>query len=53
MTKLFSFIGATLGGYVGWWIGARAGFMTAFLLSMVGTGFGMYYGKRAADHWLG
>ena len=31
----------------------NATFMTAFLLSIVGTGFGMYYGKRAADHWLG
>ena len=53
MTKVFGFIGATLGSSLGWWIGQREGFMTAFLLSIVGTGFGLYFGRRAADQWLG
>jgi hypothetical protein len=25
---------------------------TAFAVSMVGTGVGLYYGRRAAQHWL-
>lgn len=53
MTKLFGFIGATVGSSLGWWLGQRAGLMTAFLLSTVGAGIGLYFGRRAADQWLG
>jgi uncharacterized membrane protein YeaQ/YmgE (transglycosylase-associated protein family) len=53
MTKLFGFIGATVGSSIGWWIGQRAGIMTAFMLSIVGTALGLYLGRRAADQWLG
>ncbi len=53
MSKLFALIGATVGGAVGWWLGARVGFMTAFVLSLVGTGFGMYAGGRIAREYLG
>jgi len=52
MTKLFVFIGATIGGWVGWAVGAPVGMFTAFAVSMVGTGVGMYYGRKAAQHWL-
>ena len=48
MTKLMGFLGATIGGYVGWALGARFGVMTAFMLSMVGTGLGIYVGRRIA-----
>jgi len=48
MGKLFSFLGATIGGYAGWFLGAKVGFMTAFVLSIVGTGIGIYYGRRLA-----
>jgi uncharacterized protein YcfJ len=51
MTKLFGFIGATVGGYLGWWIGAPVGTMTAFTISMVGSGAGMYVGRRVASHY--
>jgi hypothetical protein len=51
MTKLFAFLGATTGSYAGWWCGARVGFMTAFMLSMVGTGAGIYWGRKLAQHW--
>jgi hypothetical protein len=44
VTKLLSFVGATIGSYAG----SRFGFMTAFMLSMVGTGIGMYVGRRYA-----
>ena len=48
MGKLFSFLGATIGGYAGWFLGAKIGFMTAFMLSIAGTGIGIYYGRRLA-----
>jgi hypothetical protein len=48
--KLFAFLGATVGGYAGWAIGAPVGMMTAFFGSMVGTGVGIYAGRRLAQH---
>jgi hypothetical protein len=51
MTKLFVFTGATVGGYVGWWLGANIGFMTAFMLSMVGTGGIRHVGNRVAHNY--
>jgi len=53
MGRLFGFIGMTIGGYVGWWAGAPVGMMTAFMLSMVGTGIGLYAGRRVARHYEG
>ena len=51
MTKLLGFVGATVGGYAGWAVGALAGPFTAFVVSMIGTGFGMYWGRRLAHHF--
>jgi uncharacterized membrane protein YeaQ/YmgE (transglycosylase-associated protein family) len=54
MTKLLGLVGATAGGAIGGWIGAQlGGTMTAFVLSMVGTGAGMYGGARIARHYWG
>ena len=52
MNKLLAFIGATAGGYLGWWLGAFVGTMTAFMLSMVGTGLGMWFGARVAREYV-
>lgn len=40
-----------MGSYVGWWLGAFVGVMTAFIVSMVGTGIGIYAGRRVAQHY--
>ena len=48
MTKLLVFLGATIGGWVGWYLGAPFGFFSAFVVSMIGTGVGMYAGRRIA-----
>ena len=48
MSKLLAFVGATIGGALGWWLGARVGMMTAFFLSVVGTAAGVYVGRRIA-----
>ena len=49
---LLGFTGATLGGAIGWWVGARVGTMTAFLLSVIGTAAGVYLGARFARQYL-
>ena len=51
MMKLYGFLGATVGSYAGWYLGSLMGFMTAFMLSMVGTGLGIYAGRRVAQHY--
>jgi hypothetical protein len=52
LSKLLAWVGATLVGALGWWAGARAGMFTAFVLSMVGTGVGLYLGRRMAEYLL-
>lgn len=51
MSKLFMLIGSTIGSYAGWWMGAHIGMMTAFAVSMVGTGAGIYYGRQLAQRY--
>ena len=53
MNKLVGFIGATIGSYAGWALGARFGTMTAFMLSIVGTALGIYAGRRVVQDMLG
>ena len=51
MSKLLAWVGATILGAIGWWAGeALEGMFTAFVLSMVGTGLGLYLGRRMAAH---
>ena len=51
MTRLYTLVGTALGSYAGWWLGAQVGLMTAFLLGIVGTGAGFYFGRRIAQHY--
>jgi hypothetical protein len=44
VNKLMGFLGMTVFGWLGWWLGAFVGIFTAFVLSMVGTGFGLWAG---------
>ena len=46
MTKLLVLVSTTIFSAVGWSLGARIGPMTGFILSMVGFGVGMWYGRR-------
>jgi hypothetical protein len=48
MKKLLVLVYSTVGSAAGWWLGARVGIMTAFVLSMVGLGFGIWAGARHA-----
>lgn len=49
MSKLLMLLGSSVGGAIGWWLGARVGIMTAFFLSVLGTGVGLYVGRRLAE----
>ena len=49
VTSFTSFVFAT----AGWWLGEQfGGIMTAFMVSMVGTGIGIYAGKKVVDLWM-
>lgn len=52
MNKLLGFLGMTIGGWLGWAAGAPFSVVLAFVLSMVGTGAGLYAGRRLAQEWF-
>ena len=47
-----SFVGATLGGAAGWWLGSRVGIMTGFIVSTLGTAVGVYFVRRWLREYL-
>jgi hypothetical protein len=49
MQKLVVMLGMTVGGYVGWAIGAPAGVFAAFVVSMIGSGAGVYAARLLLD----
>ena len=51
MSKLLAFVGATVGGWLGWFLGAPIGIFSAFAVSMIGTGIGLYAGRELAKRW--
>ncbi len=55
MTKLFIFIGTTVGGYALWALGDALdlGFMTSFILSGIGSILGVYAGWKIAQKIAG
>ena len=52
MTKLCMFVGMTVFGWIGWWLGAQIGFTTAFVLSGVASMAGIYVGWRIDRDYL-
>jgi hypothetical protein len=50
-TRLLGFVGAMAGSALGWWAGEKVGIMTAVILSAIGTGVGIYAGRRLARHY--
>jgi uncharacterized membrane protein YeaQ/YmgE (transglycosylase-associated protein family) len=50
---MLGFIGATLGGWLGWAVGSPLGFTGAFFVSIVGTALGVYAANRFNRHFLG
>ena len=52
MKRLFNLIGMTMGGWLGWALGAPISIFTAFMVSMVGTGLGLYAALRITKRLL-
>lgn len=52
MERLLDFIGMLIGGWLGWALGARLSFFTAFMLGIVGTGLGLYAARRFGSKYL-
>lgn len=52
MRKLCIFIGMTVLGWIGWWLGAKVGFVTGFALSGIGSMAGVYVGWRIHRDYL-
>ena len=46
MKRLLDMIGITIGGWIGWAAGAPVSIFTAFIVSMVGTGVGLWATRR-------
>lgn len=46
MKRLLDLIGMFVGGWLGWMAGAAISFFTAFVVSIVGTGLGLYAIRR-------
>ena len=52
MTKLLGIVGVTAGSWLGWALGARLSLTAAVLLSIIGTGLGLYLGRRIAQDYF-
>jgi hypothetical protein len=52
MKKLLIIISISIGGWIGWWIGKYVGTMTAYLLSVVGSAAGLYFGKKIMTDFM-
>lgn len=53
MRGIFATLGTFLVGSAGWAVGQLAGLGAAVVLSAIGSGVGMYYGRKLFDEWLG
>lgn len=43
---------ASVGGAIGWWLGAFAGGAMAFIVSLFGTAAGVYFARRFVAQYL-
>ncbi len=53
MRGIFGTMGVFVAGTLGWAVGERVGLGTAVILSAVASGFGLYWGRKLFDQWLG
>ena len=52
MKGFLNLFGMSVGGWIGWALGAQVSIFTAFIVSMVGTGVGLFYTQRAIKRLL-
>lgn len=53
MRGILATLGTFLVGSLGWAIGQHVGLGTAVVLGAIGSGVGLYWGRRLFDEWLG
>jgi hypothetical protein len=53
MKMIFGWIGIFALGSLGWWLGDFLGLLPAVMLSAIGSGAGLYWGRKLFDRWLG
>ena len=46
MKRILNFIGMSAGGWIGWIVGAWLSLFTAFIVSVIGMGVGLYAVNR-------
>ena len=51
MTRAIVGISTFVLSSLGWYAGSAIGLFTAFTLSVVGTGLGIYFGRQLAERW--
>jgi hypothetical protein len=52
VSKILGLFGLTAGGWIGWTIGMWLSFGAAIFLSALGTGIGLYIGRRIAREYF-
>lgn len=52
MRAFLGFFASALFSAFGWWLGTRVDLASAVVLSAVGAGVGLYWGRRFYDEWL-
>jgi hypothetical protein len=52
MKGMLGFLGMTVFGWVGWWLGMFVGITTAVVLSAVASGAGLYFTRKLAERYL-
>lgn len=53
MKPILVLLGSSLGGWAGWWLGEHFGMMTGFMVSLVGTGLGVYAARWFIREYAG
>lgn len=52
MKKIIAITGMMMGSYLGWWLGEKVGLVTAYILSTIGAGIGLYAARVWAKNLL-
>ncbi|NIP59798.1 MAG: hypothetical protein GWO17_18010 [Gemmatimonadetes bacterium] len=52
VNKLLMIVGMSVGGWVGWELGALVSTFVAFVVSVIGTAIGLYAVNRFSKHYL-
>ncbi|MFQ5746792.1 MAG: hypothetical protein ACE5HF_06180 [Gemmatimonadota bacterium] len=52
MKRLLDLTGMSVGGWIGWFIGAKVSFFTAYMAAVVGAAAGLYVTRRFLERFL-